>query len=333
MKAIVLRGFGGAENFDAARVPVPALRRGDVRIRVKAISFNPVDCQIRRGGAESRDAPSMILGRDVSGVIDAVGADVRDFEAGDEVFAYVARLGSGGTYAEYVCVPAEIVARKPRTLTHVQAAAVPVAGITATLALDKVRAGAASSLFVAGGAGGVGTFTILLARALGARVVTTAGSPASRAHLESYCGLRPAQVLDYNGGGFVERAIELNAGSFDAAIDLVGRAMVSACCRLVGADGSVASVTEAPSDEDFELLFAKNATFHSIGAHAYSLLDDRLRWRRYRRLLERLAAQFDVGTLPPPAVRVVGPLCASTVREAHALLDAGAVQGKLVMTA
>ena len=333
MQAVVLRAFGGVDNFDSATMPLPPVRPGDVRIRMKAVSFNPVDCQVRRGGAEASGNGSMILGRDISGVVDAIGEGVADFAIGDEVFGYVARLGSGGTYAQYVSVPAELIARKPRTLTHEEAAAVPVAGITATLALDKVRAGAASSLFVAGGAGGVGTFAVLLARSLGARVVTTAGSPGSRAHLEGYCGLQPAQVVDYNGGGFIQRVLESNGGAFDAAIDLVGRTMVSACCALVRTDGHVASVTEAPTSDDFETLFAKNASFHSIGAHAYSLLEDRARWRRYRALLDRLSAQFDLGGLPPPAIRVIGTLSVQAVREAHALLEAGGVQGKLVMTA
>jgi NADPH:quinone reductase len=141
MKAIVLSSFGSADNFTAADLPLPDVRKGDVRIKVKAVSFNPVDYQIRKGQSESSHLRSMILGRDLSGTVDTVHADVTDFSIGDEVFSYVCDLASSGTYAEYVSVPAELVARKPASFTHAQAAAVPVAGVTASLALNKARVG------------------------------------------------------------------------------------------------------------------------------------------------------------------------------------------------
>jgi NADPH:quinone reductase len=184
MKAIVLSSFGSADNFAAANLPIPEVRQGEVRIKVKAVSFNPVDYQIRKGQPESSHIRSMILGRDLAGIVDAVHEDVTDFSVGDDVFSYVCNLASSGTYAEYVSVPAELVARKPASLTYEQAAAVPVAGITASLALNKARAGKTASVFIAGGAGGVGTFAILLAQQLGVRnLVTTAGNAKSRAYL------------------------------------------------------------------------------------------------------------------------------------------------------
>ena len=163
MKAIVLSSFGSADNFAMADLPIPEVRKGEVRIKVRAVSFNPVDYQIRKGLPESSFARSMILGRDLSGSVDAVSENVTDFSVGDEVFGYVCNLASSGTYAEYVSVPAELVARRPASLTHEQAAAVPVAGITASIALSKAGAGKTKSVFVAGGAGGVGTFATLLA--------------------------------------------------------------------------------------------------------------------------------------------------------------------------
>src|SRR5437868_3529299 len=109
---------------------MPPVAPGEMRVTVKAIAFNPVDWQVRRGEAEGRDAGGMILGRDFSGTVDAVHASVTDFKVGDEVFGYVARLASSGTYAQYVSVPAELLAAKPTSLTHVEAAAIPVAAIT-----------------------------------------------------------------------------------------------------------------------------------------------------------------------------------------------------------
>ena len=333
MKAIVLRSFGSAENFSAANLPMPEVREGEVRIKIKAVSFNPVDYQIRRGEPESKGVRSMILGQDLSGIVDAVHEDVADFRVNDEVFSYVCNLASSGTYAEYVSVPAELVARKPASLTHEQAAAAPVAGITATVALEKARIDKTKSVFVAGGAGGVGTFAILLAHQRGVRkLVTTAGNPDSRSYLVEQCALRDDQIVDYTDAGFIERAVKQNGGGFDVALDLVGGEMLSACCALLAVDGHLASATEAPGREDFETLFQKNASFHAVGAHAYSLTDDRAAWRKYREMLEHLSRHFDSGALAPPPIRVLGKLSPEVVKQAHALLESKGVRGKLVMT-
>jgi NADPH:quinone reductase len=331
MKAVVLRAFGPPDNFANVELPLPTLRHGDVRIRVRAVSFNPVDCQIRRGGAESKSSHSMILGRDLSGTIEAVHDSVTDFIVGDDVYSYVCTLASSGTYAEFVSVPAELVARKPRTLTHEQAAAVPVAGITASMALKHAGAGSATSLFIAGGAGGVGSFALMLAGQRGVRsLVTTAGSAKSRAYLVEQCGLQGDQIVNYNDPDFVMQALRRNGHEFDVVLDLVGGKMLSACCDLLAVDGTLASCTEAASPADFETLFGKNARFHAVGANAYSLTSDRAMWCMYRSMLEELSNWYDTGSLAPPAIRHLGPLRSDVVRQAHALLEGGAVQGKLV---
>jgi NADPH2:quinone reductase len=333
MKAVILKAHGSADNFADADLPLPDLRPADVRIRVKAVSFNPVDYQIRKGLPEGRHVTSNILGRDLSGIVDAVARNVGDFRAGEAVFSYVCNLASSGTYAEYVSVPAELVARKPTSLSYEQAAAVPVAGLTAMIALTRARAAAGKSLFIAGGAGGVGTFAIMLARQLGIhKLVTTAGNPRSRHYLMEKCGLRPDQIVDYKDEDFVTQAMKRNGGPFDIALDLVGGRMLSACGELLAIDGDLASITEAPSQAEFETLFQKNASFHSIGANAYSLRDDRASWRKYRDMLDRLAQFFDSGAIAPPPITVLGSMSAEVVREAHGLLERSAVQGKLVMT-
>jgi NADPH:quinone reductase-like Zn-dependent oxidoreductase len=334
LKAIALDGHGAGAALRLVELPVPPLRKGDVRVKVASIAFNPVDYQIRKAPPERRSSPSAILGRDLSGVIDAVGEGVTGLRVGDEVYSYVCTLASSGTYAEYVSVPAELVASKPRSLTHDQSAAVPVVGITAMFAMRKVQADASRSLFIAGGAGGVGTFAIMLARHAGIRrLLVTAGSPASRGYLVEACGLREEQIVDYRDPGFVDTARGRNGGAFDGTLDLVGGAMLSACCRLVAVDGNVASVTEAPGTDDFEWLFRANASFHPIGANAWSLVDDRASWRRYGEMLREIAGMFDRGELPPIRVTNVGSLSVEAVARAHDLLERSAVQGKLVMSA
>lgn len=333
MKAIVLDAYGGSDKFRLADLPIPPLRGGDVRIKVRSISFNPVDYQIRKGGPESAPVTSPILGMDISGTIEAVGDDALAFRVGEDVFGYIGTLGSSGAYAEYISVPAELVARKPSLLTHDQAAAVPVAAITASLALEKGKLDASRSLFVAGGAGGVGTFVMMLARQQGIeRLVTTAGSPQSRAYLIEKCDLVDKQILNYRDGDFVAQALGRNGGAFDQVIDLVGGVMLSACCQLVAIDGHLVSVTDPPSPTDFEFLFRRNASFHPVGANAYMLAEERASWRKYQDRLAALARLFESGELRPPHVSNLGSLSVETVRHAHELLERSAVQGKLVMS-
>jgi NADPH:quinone reductase-like Zn-dependent oxidoreductase len=330
MKAITLSAHGGSENFRLAELPLPPLRKGDVRIRVRSVSFNPVDYQIRKGQAEGRNVTSPVLGRDLSGIVDAVHGSVGGFRPGDEVYSYVCDLASSGTYAEYVSVPEELVAKKPVTLSHDQAAAVPVAGITAWLALDKAARG--RSLFLAGAAGGVGTFAIMLARQRGIGALTvTAGNPRSRAYLIESLGLAESQIVNYRDENFIAQALRCNDGFFDGVLDFVGGRMLSACCRLVAIDGNLASITEAPAAADVEYLFQRNGSFHAIGANAYSLTEDRSQWRRYQGMLGEFATLFDGGALPAPPVTSVGSLSVEAVRRAHDLLERSAVQGKLVM--
>jgi NADPH2:quinone reductase len=161
---------------------------------------------------------------------------------------------------------------------------VPVAGITASIALNKARVDKTASVFIAGGAGGAGTFTILLARQLGVRnLVTTAGNAKSRDYLIAACGLSDDQIIDYKNGSFIEQAMQHNGGGFDVALDLVGGNMLSACCVLLALDGNLASITEAPGQDDFAALFQKNASFQPVGANASSLTNDRAIWRKYRK--------------------------------------------------
>lgn len=333
MKAVILKEFGSIDNFEMADLPIPAIQKGQIRIKIKAISFNPVDYQIRKGLPESRFVASNILGRDLSGIVDEVHQDEKDFKKGDEVICYVCDLASSGTYTEYICVPAAIVAKKPVSLSLEQAASIPVAGITAWLALAKTKADKSKSIFIAGGAGGVGTFIIMFAKQAGLKnMVTTAGNDKSRSYLVQNFQLGNEEIVNYRDDNFIKRALERNGDYFDIVIDLVGGKMLSDCCELLAIDGNLASVTEAPNQRDFDTLFLKNASFHSIGANAYSLSDNQGYWKTYRHVLNRISELFDNNALSKPPITVLGPLSVDTVRKAHELLESNSVQGKLIMT-
>ena len=333
MKAIALSAHGSAANFYEVDLPLPELRPGDVRIRVHAIAFNPIDVQLRKGSLPGTPVSSPVLGRDLSGTVDAVHESVHSFRPGDQVYSYICTLSSSGAYAEFVSVPEELVSLKPARLAHEQAAAVPVAALTAGMALQRTCADSSKSLLVIGGGGGVGSFVISLAAQLGLRrLVTTAGGLASREYLTGECGLRDEQVLNYRCGNLAELAIAANGGPYDVVIDLVGGSALSQVCSTLAVGGHLASATEAPSHDDFETLFDRNASFHAIGAHADSLSSDRRQWIRYRHRLDQISKGIDAGSLRMPRVFDVGRLSVATVRRAHDLLEGGGVQGKLVMS-
>ncbi len=333
MKAIILKEYGGSDNFAAADIPVPPVQKGEIRIKIKAVSFNPVDYQIRKGLSESRLVTSNILGRDLSGIVDAVDDDVKEFRKGDEVFCYVCNLASSGTYTEFVSVPSELVARKPLFLSHEEAASIPVAGITALLALTKGRSDRSKSVFIAGGAGGVGSFAILFALQTGIQnIVTTAGNDRSLSYLIQNFHLKEEQIINYRDNDFIQKAVERNKGHFDVVLDLVGGKMLSAGCELLAIDGNLVSVVDAPSPDDFEMLFQRNASFHSIGANAWSLTNDRKYWKKYQHILNHIATLFDSQLISKPPITLLGSLSVDTVKRAHELLENNSMQGKLIMT-
>jgi NADPH:quinone reductase-like Zn-dependent oxidoreductase len=333
MKAIILKEYGSVNNFESADIPIPLVKKGHIRIRIKAVSFNPVDYQIRKGLPESGQVTSSILGRDFSGIVDEVHEDEREFKKGDEVFCYVSNLASSGTYTEFICVPSTIVAKKPVFLSHEQAASIPVAGITAILAIEKAKKNKSRSFFIAGGAGGVGTFVIMFAKLSGFRnIVATAGNDKSRSYLMQQLQLKEEQIINYRDSDFVKSAIEVNGEYFDVALDLVGGKMLSACCELLAIDGQLISVVDVPGKEDFEILFQKNASFHPIGANAYSLSTNPGHWKTYKYILNYISGLFDSNVLIKPPITILGSLSVGTVKKAHELLENNSVQGKLIMT-
>lgn len=341
MHAVVLEKFGGAENFADATLPMPTVGADDVLIRVKAVGFNPTDYQLRQNGHPSL-TPPVVLGRDVAGVVAACGANVRDLKPGDEVYSNLVPRWLGG-YAEYVAAPAWYVAPKPASLSFAEAASVPVAAMTALCALRRARPDAGKSLLVAGGAGGVGSWAIGFAKAFGiARIVATAGSDASRGYVRDRLGIEEARILDYRGRNRAElaaAAIAANGGLFEIALDCVGGAMTHLCCDVVNFEGDVVSVVNGPKDQshgaaeaDEDQLFDRSAAFHCemISAIAYAAPPERQ--AVYRRRLDDIAGFIARGAVKLPAVTILGPLSAATVREAHRRLESGHTIGKLVAT-
>src|SRR5215218_575670 len=196
MRAMVIPRFGGPHLFEERDVERPQPGPGEVLVRVIAAGTNPVDAKLRAGGGSRGLEAPVILGADVSGIVEEAGPGVTDLAPGDEVYYTPEVFGPGanGAYAEYNVAQAEIVARKPASLSHEEAAAVPLAGGTAYEAIVRrlgVQVG--ETVLIHGGAGGVGSFAVQIANSAGARVLATAG-PDNQELLD---GLGADVTIDY----------------------------------------------------------------------------------------------------------------------------------------
>jgi NADPH:quinone reductase-like Zn-dependent oxidoreductase len=242
MKAAYIEKFGGPEVLKVGDLPDPTAGAGQIVVDVAAASINAADWKVRAGEYKQANFP-LILGRDFSGTVSAHGAGVTDLKVGDEVFG-VLETGRDGTYCEKLAIGAAVVGKKPAALSHVDAAALALTGLTAICAIEealKLKAG--ETILIQGGAGGVASFAIQLAKHIGARVITTA-SAANAAYLR---GLGADEVIDYNATDFT-KAVK----NVDAAFDTVGGDVATrtfAVLKPGGRAAFIASGGQAPKPE------------------------------------------------------------------------------------
>lgn len=333
MKAIVLKNFGGVENFTLEDVDMPIVKEGEVLVKIKATAFNPIDYQMRAGATESKLLKSPILGRELSGEIIQIGKNVNTFALGDKVSAYVGSLASNGTYAEYISVPAQMLAKNPVNLTFEQAAATPMVGMTALQCFNRLAIPQDNSVFIAGGAGGVGTILIkLLLEAGNNNIYTTAGNTESIRHLKNI-GIAEDNIINYTKESLVPslRAAN-NDESFDFVIDLVGNEMSEVSSELGKVFGTYADVTHFLTKKAGETLFDKAATIVNIANYAPASFDTKEKYSYYGILLKELFDRFEKNIISPAEVNIIGGLNLETVKKAHAMMEQNQARGKkLVM--
>ncbi len=239
MKAYTLTGYGDAEKAQMRDVSMPKPGVGQVLVKVKAAGLNPVDYKIREGKLKpilKLDLP-ITMGNELSGVVEANGRGASRFPVGTRVCA---RLGKEkmGAFAEYAVVEEEYLAAIPPSLDFKQAAAIPLAGLTALQALrDELKVGPGFRVLITAGTGGVGTFAIQIARALGAHVITTASSR-GRELVEK---MGADEVVDYENEKF-ENVID----PVDGAFDLIGGDTLSRAFKVVKEGGRVVSIAGTP---------------------------------------------------------------------------------------
>jgi NADPH:quinone reductase-like Zn-dependent oxidoreductase len=303
--------FGGPEVLTMAEVELPRPGPGELLVRVMASGTNPVEAKIRQGRAMPDLPLPTVLGGDVSGVVEETGPGVTAFAEGDAVFFTPELTSPYGGYAERTVVAADIVAPKPAGLTHVESAAVPLAGGTAWEAVVRrlaVRPG--ETVLVHAGAGGVGTFAVQFARAAGARVLATAGP--DNQNLLRELG---AESIDYTSEDVVAATLDHTEGAgADCVVDLVGGENLAKSVTAARPFARLATVL--PPGGDLSPLYQRNQVLHGI-----MLTRERRRLEEMTPLLERGQVRLvlqDVWSL-------------ERIREAHQRLDSGHATGKTVL--
>jgi NADPH:quinone reductase-like Zn-dependent oxidoreductase len=305
MKAMLLTGHGGPDMLRMGEAADPVPGPGEVVLNVRAASVNGADPKVRRGGGPYRLSQfPHILGRDFSGEICAVGPGVTDLKVGDAVFG-VMDQGIEGTYAEKLAIKAALVAKKPDTLSHAEAAALALVSLTALTALeDTAKLKAGETILIQGGAGGVAGFAIELAKHIGATVITTASA---RNH-DYVRKLGADQVIDYNSDDFTKIGRVC-----DVAFDTVGGDVRAGCYKVLKPGGRLVWI--APAPEGFTVPRTDVETLRPAVT-------------RDRAHLERMLALLAAGAIRPPTITRYRLADAA---KAHQVSEGRHLQGKMVL--
>lgn len=308
MRVITQQTLGGPEVLTIVDAPEPQPFPAEVLVRVKAIGLNPLEARLRAGEFPLIGRPPFILGWDISGVVEKSPQTWR-FRPGDEVFGMPLFPRPASAYAELVSAPALHLARKPTSLSHVEAAALPVVGLTAWQGLvDLAGVSEGDRVLIHGGGGGVGHVAIQIAKALGAHVITTA-SGSKRQFVE---GLGADEVIDYTAVDFTDAVRDI-----DVVLDTIGGDTVERSVAVLRPGGHLVTAT---SEDDPELI----ATYEAAGMRfsGIALDPDPVALRGLVDLVEQGQLRVHVQETFP----------FEHVADAHRLLDSGHLQGKLVLT-
>lgn len=263
MKAIVLKKFGDADSFALQDVAIPEVGIGELLVRVIATAINPLDYQIRRGDYPEHVPLPAIIGHDVSGVVEEVGPGVMDFKVGDEVFYTPKIFGpKGGSYAQYNVVPETLVTHKPANLSHEEAASTTLVGGTAWEALvTRAKLSPAESVLIHGGAGGVGSIAIQLAKAMGATVYTTARGR----DLEFVRQLGADHAIDFTNQSYTDEIASSTARKgVNVVLDTIGGLTLSQSPHVLSDGGRVVSIVDLVTPQNLVAAWGVNAEYHFV---------------------------------------------------------------------
>jgi len=336
MKAVAYLQPLPIDHIDAlldADLPEPEPTGHDLRVRVAAVSVNPVDTKIRRGAKPAAGQPK-VLGWDAVGVVDAVGDAVTLFKPGERVW-YAGDITRAGSNAEFQCVDERIVGRAPATLSDAQAAALPLTAITAwELLFDRfgVTPETRGTLLVVGGAGGVGSVLIQLARQLtGLAVVATASRPATQDWVRQ---LGAHQVIDHRQplAAQVQRLVD--AGQIAPVTHVASLTQTDQhwdqLVELLTPQGKIGLIDDPAAPLDVMQLKRKSLSLHWELMFTRSLFHT-ADMQRQHELLNRVADLVDAGRVRSTLAQHFGTITAANLRRAHAQIESGTTLGKIVL--
>ena len=330
MRAVVMTAVGGPEVLKLVELSGPELEGDhDVLVRLRAAGINPVDYKLRSRGTLGGSLPA-VLGWDGAGVVERTGPAVTRVRPGDEVYFCAGGFGpTPGTYEELEVVDENYLAKKPKKLSFVEAAAAPLVTITAWEALHgRARVGGSQFVLVQAGAGGVGHMSVQIARLAGARVATTV-TPGPKTELASSLGAE--LCIDYRNEdvGTKVRAWSGMDGA-DIVHDTIGGKTFTACFSLVRPYGDLVTTVESPwEDAALKLMHDRNLRVSFTWMPAPSVFGWPQQRERQRGILEQAAAYFDAGDL---RVQVGATYPLEQAADAHRDLEAGKIMGKAVLT-
>ena len=326
MKAMIIQEYGEHSKFVQQDVETPKISSGHVLIKIAASSVNTVDTMIRKMGKDlplSPDAPA-ILGMDFAGTIEAIASDVTNFSVGDEVYGCVGGLADlPGTLAEYVSADSKLIAKKPKNLTMLEAAAIPLVGITAYEGLMRAGISKDQNVLVHGGSGGVGHIALQIANYYGANVFSTGGGD-KQLELIDRLGATPINYKTENVDDYVNT--HTNGVGFDIVYDSVGGANLINSFQAAALNGQIAT-TVSLCELDLSLAHFKGLSLHVVFM-LIPMLHNHKR-EEHGIILEKIAAIVEAGKLQP--ILDDSSFSLEDALLAHKRLESGQAMGKIVI--
>jgi NADPH:quinone reductase-like Zn-dependent oxidoreductase len=311
MKAYELKEAGSVDQLQMIEIDKPIALANEVIIKSKAISINPVDIKTRIGKSLynefKQNYSPIIIGWDISGVVESVGEGVSQFKPGDEVFGMINFPGHGKAYAEYVSAPADQIAKKPANVSHEEAAAATLAALTAYQILrNYVKAG--DHILIQAGAGGVGHFAVQMAKIIGAHVTATT----SAKNIDFVKELGADNLIDYTKQPF-ENAIS----NLDFVLDALGGDTLQRSIQTVKAGGKIVSLPSGALSDEITAQ-AKDRQVEAIFQMVVSSGQD----------MQQIADWMETGKLKAEVSQV---FIFDQLREAHTAVETGRTRGKIVV--
>jgi NADPH2:quinone reductase len=304
MKAAMLNEFGSFDSFIISEIPTPKPKFQEVLVKVFASSVNPLDYQVRRGDYKNELTLPVITGHDISGVIVEIGSGVENFDVGDEVYYSPEIFNGQGSYAQYHCAHESIIGLKPKNISHLEAATLPLAAGTAwEMLVTRAQLKINQTVLIHGGAGGVGIPTIQIAKAMGATVFTTA----RKVHHPFLLELGADYVIDYKNEDYIHAINQLtdNKG-VDVIIDTIGGDTLSDSGKILSQLGQVVTIVDIDKPQNLIEAWGKNATYHFVFT------------RQNRNKLDELTKLVESNKLRPALTKIFS---LSDIGKAHSLLE------------